>query len=500
MPRPATLNAVPIRFDEVARAQIAAAGGRPAGPFGGVPFLLKDIGQEFAGQPATRGSRVFREVRPMNHSAFTARCLKAGLVIYGRTATPELGLKAVTESKLYGPTRNPWDLSRTAGGSSGGSAAAVSGGLVPMAGANDGGGSIRIPASFCGLFGLKPSTGRVSWGPGAGQVWEGASVNGVLTRSVRDTARMLDILCGPEPGDLFVLAPPERPYADELLLPPGRLRIGFSTASPAGTPVDPACVQAVEDAARLLERLGHDVEQAAPAVDGGALAACYITLYLGQVAAEVAGSGAHLSAFEPETAILAELGRALPAGAYVEKHLQWNGFARALGAFHQTYDFWLLPTVAAPPARIGALDTPPRPATPDRGVQAVARWKIDAAPRFAGPHVARFLGRDAVHAIGQSGARACDVGAAGACRGGGWGADAPGWCAVCGRAWVGGGDAAAGCSAGGGGVLGWIDTAWVRRGAKAYREQRASREACAGSRGLRFALQRGDCYRPQACA
>ena len=355
----ATLNAVPIRFDDVAHAQIAAAGGRLSGPFGGVPFLLKDIGQEFAGQPATRGSRAFRDVRPTAHSAFARRCLNAGLVIYGRTATPELGLKAVTESKMWGPTRNPWDLSRTAGGSSGGSAAAVAGGLVPMAGANDGGGSIRIPASFCGLFGIKPSTGRVSWAPAAGQVWEGASVNGVLTRSVRDTARMLDVLCGPEPGDLFVLAPPERPYAEETGLPPGRLHIGYSTASPIGTPVDPACVQAVEDAARLLEHLGHSVEQSAPAVDGAVLAACYITLYLGQVAAEMAGSGAHPSMFEPETAILAELGRALPAGTYVESHLQWNGFARALGAFHQTHDLWLLPTVAAPPARIGALDTPP---------------------------------------------------------------------------------------------------------------------------------------------
>ena len=354
----ATLNAVPVRFDDVARAQITAAGGRPAGPFGGVPFLLKDLGQDFAGQLSTRGAKAFRDYRPAAHSAFTRRCLEAGLVIYGRTATPELGLKAITESKLHGPTRNPWDTTRTAGGSSGGSAAAVAGGLVPMAGASDGGGSIRIPASFCGLFGLKPSTGRISAAPGA-PGWEGASSNGVLTRSVRDTARMLDVLCGPEPGDFYALPPPPRPYAAEVEIPPGRLRIGYSTASPIGTPVDPACVQAVQDAARLLDRLGHAVEQAAPVIDGAAVAACYITLYLGQVAAEIAASGASPSDFEPETAMLAELGRALPAGAYVEKHLQWNSFARVLGTFHQHYDFWLLPTVAAPPARIGALDTPP---------------------------------------------------------------------------------------------------------------------------------------------
>lgn len=355
----ATLNAAPVRFDDIARAQLAAAGGRPAGRFGGVPFLLKDLGQDFAGQPSTRGARALADFRPDHHSSFTRRCLAAGLVIFGRTATPELGLKAVTESKLHGPTRNPWDTSRTPGGSSGGSAAAVAGGLVAMAGANDGGGSIRIPASFCGLFGLKPGTGRVSWGPAAGLVWEGASSNGVLTRSVRDTAAMLDILCGPEPGDQFVPTPPERPYAEEVGHPPGRLRIEFSTASPLGTPVDPACVEAVQAAARLLEGLGHDVQEAAPAIDGAAVAACYMTLYLGQVAAEVAASGAPDSAFEAETAMLALLGRALSAGAYVGAHHAWNGFARALGQFHAVHDLWLLPTVAAAPARIGELDTPP---------------------------------------------------------------------------------------------------------------------------------------------
>ena len=350
-----TLRAVPVRFDAVARAQVAA---KPSGPFAGVPFLLKDLGQEFAGQPCTRGAAAFRGKIPTEHSSYTRRCLEAGLVIFGRTATPELGLKAVSESKLWGPTRNPWDTGRTAGGSSGGAAAAVAGGLVAMAGASDGGGSIRIPASFCGLFGLKPGTGRVSPGPGQGMVWEGASSNGVLTRSVRDSARMLDVLSGAEPGDAFVPAPPERSYAAELEIPPGRLRIGFSTASPLGTPVDPACVAAVMEAARLLDDLGHQVEEAAPEVDGGAVAACYMKLYLGQVAAEVAASGAADSAFEPETGLLAWLGRKLSAGDYVGAHLQWNGFARALGRFHQHYDLWLTPTVAAPPARIGELDTP----------------------------------------------------------------------------------------------------------------------------------------------
>jgi amidase len=352
------LNAIPIRFDDVARAQIRAAGGKPQGPFGGVPFLLKDIGQEYAGQPHTQAARAYRARISKEHSAFTRRCLEAGLVIFGRTATPELGLKAVTESKLWGPTLNPWDTRRTPGGSSGGSAAAVAAGVVAMAGANDGGGSIRIPASFCGLFGLKPGTGRISWGPQQALVWDGASSNGVLSHSVRDTARMLDVLCGPEPGDPFVLAPPARPYAEEVGAPPGRLRIGFSTTSPIGTAVDQACVDAVLAAARTLEGLGHHVEEAAPAIDGAAVADCYLKLYLGQVAAEVAASGAADTEFEPETATLAFLGRAFSAGDYVGAHQRWNGFARALARFHAAYDVWLLPTVAAPPARIGALDLP----------------------------------------------------------------------------------------------------------------------------------------------
>ena len=354
-----TLNAVPIRFDDAARAQIKTAGGKPGGPFGGVPFLLKDRGQEYAGQLHTGGAVPFRNRRATEHSAYTQRCLDAGLVIYGRTATPELALKAVSEAVLWGPTRNPWDQGRTPGGSSGGAAAAVAGGLVAMAGASDGGGSIRIPASFCGLFGLKPSTGRISNGPQSGFNWEGASSHGVLTTSVRDSAHMLDLLLRPEPGDPFALPLPERPFAAEVAIPPGRLRIGYSTASPTGTPVDQACIDAVMNAARLLDDLGHHVEEAAPAIDGAALAACYLKIYLGHVAAEVASSGSPASAFEPETAMLAFLGRALSSGEYVGAHIDWNGFARALGKFHATYDLWLLPSVAAPPARIGELSSKP---------------------------------------------------------------------------------------------------------------------------------------------
>ncbi len=351
----AKLNAIVVRFDGKARAQAKTP---LAGPFAGVPFLLKDLAQEYAGEICSRGTASLAHKKAVAHSAYTRRCLDAGLVIFGRTATPEFGLRAQTESKLWGPSRNPWEPSRTPGGSSGGSAAAVAAGVVPMAGANDGGGSIRIPAAFCGLFGLKPSTGRVSWGPGGGEEWEGASANGVLTRSVRDTAAMLDVLAGAEPGDPFEVALPARPYVQEVGVPPGRLRIGFSVKAPMGGAVDPACVAAVQNAAKLLESLGHHVEEAEPVIDGKALGRAFLTMYLGQVAADVASTGAPDSAFELETGLLAWLGRALPAGEYVTALRQWNGYARALGAFHQTYDLLLTPTVAAPPALIGELALP----------------------------------------------------------------------------------------------------------------------------------------------
>lgn len=330
------------------------------GPFAGVPFLIKDIQQDYAGVPTTRGSRATRDWAPTRHAHVVQRWLDAGLVIFGKTATPELALKAVTESQRHGPTRNPWNLAHTPGGSSGGTAAAVAAGIVPMAGASDGGGSIRIPAAYCGLFGLRPSRGRVPAGPATGEVWEGASSEHVLSWSVRDSAHMLDVLSGAEVGDPFVIAPPSRPYAEEIRREPGRLRIALQTRSPLGTPVDPEYVAAAEGMARLLESLGHAVEPAAPAIDGEALAHSYLTLYFGQVAAAVAEiratTGADDAEFELDTRLLALLGRSLGAGDYVTQRLRWNDYARALGEFHQQYDLLLTPTAALPPARIGELD------------------------------------------------------------------------------------------------------------------------------------------------
>ncbi len=349
------------RFNAINRWMIPAAreqvAGGLRGPLAGVPFLVKDIVQDVAGEPTSAGSRAFSNTPVPVNSSYVQRARAAGLVIFGKTNTPELALKGVTENRVFGATRNPWNPEHTPGGSSGGAAAAVAAGVVPMAGANDGGGSIRIPAAYCGLFGFRPGRGRVPSGPAAGEIWEGASSDHVLTRSVRDSAAMLDLLAGPDAGAPFHVAPHQRPYLQEVGAPPGQLRIGFSTRSPVDGSVDAACVQAVEGTARVLEELGHHVEEAEPRVDGLELARCYMRLYFGQVAAAMHGHPAR--AFELDTRALAMLGRALNSGDYVRAHLQWNSFSRSLGGYFQQYDLYLTPTVAALPARIGELDTPP---------------------------------------------------------------------------------------------------------------------------------------------
>ncbi|MCC5859230.1 MAG: amidase [Ectothiorhodospiraceae bacterium] len=348
------------RFNPINRWMTTAAqaqlGQGLRGAFAGVPFLVKDVVQDVAGEPTSAGSQAFADTPAMADSTYVTRARAAGLVIFGKTNLPELALKGVTENRVFGATRNPWDPARTPGGSSGGAAAAIAAGVVPMAGANDGGGSIRIPAAYCGLFGLRPGRGRIPVGPAAGEVWEGASSDHVLTRSVRDSAAMLDVLAGPDSGAPFHVAPHTRPYLEEVGREPGRLRIAVSSRSPVDGPVDAECRRAVEETARLLETLGHHVEEAEPAVDGLELARCYIRLYFGQVAAATQGHPA--AAFELDTRALAMLGRALTSGEYVEARQQWNQFARALGAFFERFDLYLTPTVAAPPARIGELDTP----------------------------------------------------------------------------------------------------------------------------------------------
>jgi amidase len=352
------LNAVIYRM--YAHARELATRPLPDGPFRGVPFLLKDLLQAYAGFPLSSGSAALRDWVPPGDAEVVRRFRRAGVVTFGKTNVPEFGLVAFTEPEAFGPARNPWDPERTPGGSSGGAAAAVAARLVPIAGANDGGGSIRIPASYCGLFGLKPTRGRTPAGPFFGEIWEGASVEHVLTRSVRDSAVMLDAIRGPDAGAPYQAPAPERPYAEELHRAPGRLRIAFSTRSPLGDAVHPECVRAVEDAARRLEALGHDVEAAEPEIDGMAVARAYLTLYFGQVAADLKWLAeergrAALKEIELPTRALGLLGRALPSSEYVAQHRAWNTFARAMAAFHERYDLYLTPTVAGLPPHIGEL-------------------------------------------------------------------------------------------------------------------------------------------------
>lgn len=354
-----SLNAVIHTMYDQAR--LAASGALPEGPFRGVPFLVKDLIATVAGEPFRCGSRFLRDYRPPADSELIRRYRATGLIITGKTNTPEFGLTPFTEPERFGPTRNPWNLERTPGGSSGGSAAAVASGMVPMAGGGDGGGSIRIPASCCGLFGLKPSRGRVPTGPGIGEIWQGAVVEGVLSRSVRDTAALLDAVHGPDAGAPYWAPPPTRPFLDEVGADPGRLRIAFTTKPMMGKQVDPVCVQAVEDTARLLESLGHTVEEAAPVVDGPALARAFLTMLCGELRGDITdaehllGRRATAGDFEPTTWALALLGDQLTAAEFVQAVRLMERTTRQVAPFFAEWDMLLTPTLASPPVPIGSL-------------------------------------------------------------------------------------------------------------------------------------------------
>ena len=348
------------------RGRKAAKGRLPDGPFTGVPFLLKDLLDAYAGVPMTSGCRAYRNFVPARDSEMVARYKRAGLVVIGKTNLPEFGLVAYTEPDLFGPCRNPWNLEHTPGGSSGGSAAAVAAGFVPMASGGDGGGSIRIPSSNCALFGLKPSRGRNPTGPDYGELWQGATVGHVLSRSVRDSAAALDALQGPDPGAPYVIAPPERAYAAEIKKDPGKLRIAFDTASPVKKGVDKECVAAVKKTVKLLAGLGHKVEEARPPVAFEALAIGYFIMYLGEMAADVKiikdtyGRRAAKREVELVTRTLALLGRAVSSGEFVAAIREWDRAARVMGTFFEKYDLYLTPTTARPPVKIGELK--PKPA------------------------------------------------------------------------------------------------------------------------------------------
>ncbi len=355
------LNAFTRRMDEQAHQRCLQPFDASA-PFAGVPFVVKDLFQDMAGLPSTGGSRVLPRHVPTQDSDVVRRWKDAGLVIFGKTNAPEFGARNVTEPKAYGPTRNPWNTAHTPGGSSGGTAAAVAAGVVPAGGANDGGGSIRIPAAASGLFGLKPGRGRVSSGPDMGEPMNGAAVQGVLSRSVRDSAAMLDVLQGPEPHAPYPFARPQVPYLQALKQPLKRLRIGWTWQSPLGTEVHPQARAAVEDAAHLLASLGHHVEEVPAPFDGPGLAQDFLTTWF-CVMAEIMDTlvdalGARRSEFEPDTQAMASVGRSVSAVELLRCNSHWHQHNVTLSQFHQRFDLWLSPTLAAPPVKIGELDTP----------------------------------------------------------------------------------------------------------------------------------------------
>lgn len=351
------------RINAIIRDIPVDASQRRDGSFAGVPFLIKDLAQDYAGLPTSSGSRALMSTPVPEHATVVQRWLDAGLVVFGKTNTPEFGAKGITEPDAWGPARNPWDLTRSPGGSSGGSAAAVAAGIVPCAGANDGGGSIRIPAGCCGLVGLKPGRGLTPSGPAVGEAMHGAAVQGVVSRTVRDTAAMLDVLSGPEPSAPYLPAMPESSFASAVGADPGRLRIGVRVPSAINPSPHTEAVEAVDRTVRALSDLGHHVDElpAAP-FDDSTLASDFLLTWFVHAAREVAEAkrltGAGDDAFERDTLIMAAIGRATGSVDYVDAVQHRHEHTRRLTTFFESYDLLLTPTMATPPPKIGEFDLP----------------------------------------------------------------------------------------------------------------------------------------------
>jgi len=354
------LNAVIASFFEEARGRVAKL---PDGPFRGVPMLLKDLGGAMAGAPLYAGMRFLRDAgwREPEDSYFTARLRAAGFSFLGRTNSPELGILPTSEPEAFGPTRNPWNTRHSAGGSSGGSAAAVAAGMVSVAHASDGGGSIRIPASSCGLVGLKPTRGRSSFGPGVGERWAGCSSEHVVARTVRDVAALLDVVSGPGPGDPYFAPPPTAPFAARLA-PGPRLRIGsMADVAPRQSPVHPECRAAAERAARALADLGHHVEPSYPAaLDETRAIGAFVEIVAANVAFALDRAAAKVGKplteddCEPLTWAVASAGRQRSATDYIATLDAVHAFSRRVAAWWSDgWDLLLTPTTAEPPPPIG---------------------------------------------------------------------------------------------------------------------------------------------------
>ena len=353
------VNAVVNRLYDQADAAIGA--GLPSGPFTGVPYLLKDLGVFYAGTVTSAASAFFRDAVADHDSEIVARMKRAGLVIMGKTNTSEFGLSTSVEPKLFGPTRNPWNLEFSAGGSSGGAAAAVASGMLPIAHATDGGGSIRIPASCCGLFGLKPTRARTPMGPDLGENWSGASTGHAVTRSVRDSAALLDATGGPDVGDPYWAPPPRGPYLAEVGVDPGQLNIAFTTRAWSGHSVHPECLAAVAEAAKLCESLGHRVEEASPVIDeethnkARRLVIGASTRTTLEARGKALGREPRPEDVETFTWAAAESGRQFTASDYAGAIRVLHQIGRVAGRFFNRYDVLITPTLCEPPYRLGVL-------------------------------------------------------------------------------------------------------------------------------------------------
>ena len=358
-----TLNAVVTPMFEEALER--AAGELPEGPFKGVPFVLKDITAQYSGVRYTEGATFLADHVSTQDQELVTRHKLAGLVVVGKTNVPEFGILPTTEPHLFGATRNPWSLGHTPGGSSGGTAAAVASGMVPMGHGNDGGGSIRIPASCCGLFGLKPTRARNPLGPGLGETPAGLGCEHALTRSVRDSAALLDATEGPDVGDPYWAPPRTRPYAEEVGADPGRLRIAVSTTAVTEVPVHPDCVRAVQATAGLCEDLGHEVLEFRPSgLDGGLISEAFITVYACSVAVAIAywsrvlGKTPTAGDFEPLTWAMSELAGGRAPADYLLAVGYLQSVSRQIARHFAGFDLLMTPVLAEPPLPLGTFDAP----------------------------------------------------------------------------------------------------------------------------------------------
>jgi len=376
------LNAVVLPM--YARAREKAKSKLPEGPFMGVPFMIKDLHATLEGVPTSHGNKLWRNVPAAITTELAKRWEESGVIVVGKTNAPEFGLTPYTESDTLGPARNPWDTSRTTGGSSGGSGAAVAARLVPLASGGDGGGSIRIPSAACGIFGLKPTRGRTPTGPIVGESWNGFDIEHVITRSVRDSAAMLDATKGPDVGAPYII-PDAGPFLNEVEKTPGKLRIAFSTKPMLGKNVHADCVKGVEETVALLRKLGHEVVEDAPVINNEEYSLHFLTVIAGQIradieeAAQMAGKKVSWDDFDISTFGTGLFGTILKASDYVRALRYLQARSRDIGRFFEKYDVLLTPVLNQPPVKIGAL----KPSASEQNqLKVIARtgatWILDA--------------------------------------------------------------------------------------------------------------------------